>query len=156
MGGEPGTVVTAAGAPERSPVLACRRPLTAPPAPGLEPLVRQRLAAALRVLLDQVCDGSIELTVVPGAGRAAVLEHLGIRPVLVVDPGTGNGYGLSPRELEIARLVAAGATNQAIADGLGISSWTVSTHLRRVFATTGVCSRAEMVTALFAGLQLPL
>jgi DNA-binding CsgD family transcriptional regulator len=108
------------------------------------------------VLLEQVLDGSLELTVVPGAGRAAVLEHHGIRAVLVVDPGAGNGYGLSPRELEIARLVAAGATNQAIADALGISLWTVSTHLRRVFAKTGVGSRAEMVTALFGGLQLPL
>ena len=140
----------------RPPVLAYGRALPSPRPPELDRLVRQRLTDALQELLGQVLDGSLELTVVPGAGRAAVLEHHGIRAVLVIDPGAGNGYGLSPRELEIARLVAAGATNQAIADALGISLWTVSTHLRRVFAKTGVGSRAEMVTALFGGLQLPL
>jgi DNA-binding CsgD family transcriptional regulator len=122
----------------------------------LDRQVRQRLAASLQVMLDQVLDGSIELSVVPGAGRAAVLEHCGIRAVLVIDPGAGNGYCLSPRELQIARLVASGATNRAIADALEISLWTVSTHLRRVFAKTGVASRAEMVAELFGGLHVPL
>lgn len=42
-------------------------------------------------------------------------------------------------------MVAKGHTNQAIADVLGISSWTVSTHLRRVFAKLHVNSRAAMV-----------
>jgi DNA-binding CsgD family transcriptional regulator len=57
--------------------------------------------------------------------------------------------GLSPRELQIARLVARGATNQAIARALDISTWTVSTHLRRIFAKLGVGTRAEMVAQLF-------
>ncbi len=117
--------------------------------------VRQRLARSLEVLQAQVLDGTLELTVVPGAGWAAVLEHDGIRAVLVIDPGAGNGYCLSPRELQIARMVAAGATNRAIADALDISLWTVSTHLRRVFAKTGVASRAEMVAELFGGLHVP-
>ena len=107
-------------------------------------------------MLDRVRDGSIELSVVPGAGRAAVLEHRGIRAVLIIDPGAGNGYCLSPRELQIARMVAAGATTRAIADALDISLWTVSTHLRRVFAKTGVGSRTEMVAELFDGLHVPL
>jgi DNA-binding CsgD family transcriptional regulator len=55
---------------------------------------------------------------------------------------------LSPREREIARMVAEGRTNQAIAGALGISIWTVSTHLRRIFAKLAVCSRAEMVARL--------
>ncbi|WP_448628553.1 helix-turn-helix transcriptional regulator [Geodermatophilus sp. URMC 64] len=117
--------------------------------------MRQRLARSLEVLQAQVLDGTLELTVVPGAGWAAVLEHDGIRAVLVIDPGAGNGYCLSPRELQIARMVAAGATNRAIADALDISLWTVSTHLRRVFAKTGVASRAEMVAELFGGLHVP-
>jgi DNA-binding CsgD family transcriptional regulator len=126
------------------------------PAADDESHLRQRLAESLRAMLEQVTDGSLELTVVPGAGRAAVFEHRGIRAVLVVDPGAGNGYALSPRELQIARMVAAGATNRAIADALDISLWTVSTHLRRVFAKTGVASRAEMVAELFGGLHVPL
>src|SRR5215471_10434893 len=48
---------------------------------------------------------------------------------------------LSPREQEIARMVAKGYPNKIIADVLDISSWTVCTHLRRVFAKLGVGSR---------------
>jgi DNA-binding CsgD family transcriptional regulator len=32
---------------------------------------------------------------------------------------------------------------------LDISMWTVSTHLRRIFAKLGVTSRAAMVTTMF-------
>src|SRR3954454_6912803 len=126
------------------------------PAEELDRQVRQRLAESLQVMLERVLDGSIELSVIPGAGRAAVLEHRGIRAVLVIDPGAGNGYCLSPRELQIARLVGSGATNRAIADAREISLWPVSTPLRRVFAKTGVASRAEMVAELFGGLHVPL
>jgi DNA-binding CsgD family transcriptional regulator len=57
---------------------------------------------------------------------------------------------LSPRERQIARMVAGGRTNQAIASSLDISVWTVSTHLRRIFAKLAVSSRAEMVAHLLA------
>ena len=52
---------------------------------------------------------------------------------------------LSPREAEVARMVARGLTNRAIATALDISLWTVATHLRRIFAKLGVNNRAEMV-----------
>jgi DNA-binding CsgD family transcriptional regulator len=52
---------------------------------------------------------------------------------------------LTERELEIATLVALGQPNKQIADKLYISEWTVSTHLRRIFAKLGVHSRAAMV-----------
>jgi DNA-binding CsgD family transcriptional regulator len=52
---------------------------------------------------------------------------------------------LSPREREIARMVAQGYTNKMIASVLDISLWTVSTHLRRIFAKLGVSTRAAMV-----------
>ena len=57
---------------------------------------------------------------------------------------------LSPRERQIALMVAHGRTNQAIATSLDISVWTVSTHLRRIFAKLAVSSRAEMVARLLA------
>lgn len=56
---------------------------------------------------------------------------------------------LSPRERQIAVLVAQGFPTKAIALRLGISIWTVSTHLRRLFARFGVSSRAAMVARLF-------
>lgn len=52
---------------------------------------------------------------------------------------------LSPREIEIVRLVARDRTNKEISRVLGISVWTVGTHMRRVFAKLGVHSRAAMV-----------
>ena len=61
---------------------------------------------------------------------------------------------LSPREREIAGLIARGLPNKAIGAVLGISTWTVATHLRRIFAKTGVTSRAAMVAALAEAGQL--
>jgi DNA-binding CsgD family transcriptional regulator len=55
---------------------------------------------------------------------------------------------LSPREHEIARMVAKGYANKSIASVLDISSWTVSSHLRRIYAKLGVSSRAAMVARL--------
>src|ERR1700682_2634602 len=40
---------------------------------------------------------------------------------------------LSPRECEVVRMVARGYPNKVIAGVLDISSWTVCTHLRRIF-----------------------
>lgn len=55
---------------------------------------------------------------------------------------------LSPREQEIARMVAKGYPNKTIAAVLEISSWTVCTHIRRIFAKLSVGSRAAMVARL--------
>jgi DNA-binding CsgD family transcriptional regulator len=78
------------------------------------------------------------------------LEVDGVRCVLIrTDAGPGRVRArLSPREQEITRMVADGSTTKAIAETLGISSWTVSAHLRRVFAKLGVSTRAAMVAAL--------
>jgi DNA-binding CsgD family transcriptional regulator len=54
----------------------------------------------------------------------------------------------SPREREIARMVAIFHPNKMIAAVLEISSWTVWTHLRRIFAKLGVSSRAAMVARM--------
>jgi DNA-binding CsgD family transcriptional regulator len=55
---------------------------------------------------------------------------------------------LTPREQEIARMVGDGFTNKEIASVLEISSWTVSTHLRRIFGKLDVGTRAAMVARL--------
>ncbi|MFD0905211.1 helix-turn-helix transcriptional regulator, partial [Actinomadura sediminis] len=57
-------------------------------------------------------------------------------------------FGLSPRELEIAGLVAEGCSNQQIAERLYLSVRTVETHLTRVFAKIGVSSRVGVATAM--------
>jgi DNA-binding NarL/FixJ family response regulator len=50
--------------------------------------------------------------------------------------------GLTPRELEVLRLVALGLTNHEVADRLFLSRRTVDTHLHRVYEKLGVSGRA--------------
>ena len=52
--------------------------------------------------------------------------------------------GLTGRELEIARMVAARKSNRDIGEALDISARTVSTHLSNIFAKLGVSSRGEL------------
>ena len=103
---------------------------------------------ALRELLRLADQGTLAVERDPG-GRVltAVLEYEGLHCRIVIDEGELD-RGLSPRELQIAHLVARGATNRLIASTLEISSWTVATHIRRIFAKLGVNSRAEMVAQL--------
>jgi DNA-binding CsgD family transcriptional regulator len=76
-------------------------------------------------------------------------EVRGVRYLLVRLPKVARGAAvLSPREQEIVRMVAKGHPNKAIAGVLNISSWTVCTHLRRIFAKLGVTSRAAMIARL--------
>ena len=76
------------------------------------------------------------------------IEGNGLQCLVLVE-ATGLPEGtLSPREEEIARMVGLGYPNKTIAANLGISSWTVSTHLRRMFAKFGVGSRAALVASV--------
>lgn len=54
---------------------------------------------------------------------------------------TATGETLSPRELEVLRLIARGANNAAIAEQLVISLHTVKTHVAHILAKLGVASR---------------
>ena len=51
-------------------------------------------------------------------------------------------HGLSPRELQVLRLVAGGATNKAIAAELVLSERTVDRHVSNIFTKLRVPSRA--------------
>jgi PAS domain S-box-containing protein len=57
----------------------------------------------------------------------------------------GGPERLSPRELEIVRLVAAGETGPEIADQLHITHATVRTHVRNAMTKVGARSRAHLV-----------
>jgi len=73
----------------------------------------------------------------------------GVRCLLVRDVSHGPApISLSPREREIARMIAKGYPNKTIAAVLEISAWTVGTHLRRIFSKLHVSSRAAMVANL--------
>jgi DNA-binding CsgD family transcriptional regulator len=50
-------------------------------------------------------------------------------------------YGLTVREIQVARLVAAGLSNNEIADRLGVRFFTARNHVERTLAKLGVASR---------------
>jgi DNA-binding NarL/FixJ family response regulator len=81
------------------------------------------------------------------AVRAAAAGHAPLDPrvarVLLPAPGGRPADGLSPREQEVLRLVAAGLANKQIGRSLGISERTVKAHLGRVFRQIGVVDRTS-------------
>jgi DNA-binding NarL/FixJ family response regulator len=52
---------------------------------------------------------------------------------------------LTPREVEVLKLIAAGLSNAEIAEALVVSAATVKTHINRIFYKTGVRDRAQAV-----------
>jgi ATP/maltotriose-dependent transcriptional regulator MalT len=104
--------------------------------------VRVLVATACRALGDE--DGAaLELA----AARAA-FERLGAAPDaaragrLMSDVPPTLAHRLTPRELQVLRLVATGKTNRAIADTLVVSERTVDRHVSNIFTKLDVASRA--------------
>jgi DNA-binding NarL/FixJ family response regulator len=111
-------------------------------APYLVARVRMLAGLACRVLGDE--EGArLELD----AARA-LFEQLGAAPdlahiaSLTPDAPPGRGHGLSARELQVLRLVAAGKTNKAIAAELCLSEKTIDRHMSNIFTKLDVSSRA--------------
>jgi DNA-binding NarL/FixJ family response regulator len=78
------------------------------------------------------------------------------RPSFTPAAGSSGSPALTPRELEVLRLVASGQPNKSIALQLGISEHTVKFHIGTVLGKLNAASRAEAVAlAVRAGL-LPL
>jgi DNA-binding CsgD family transcriptional regulator len=91
----------------------------------------------------------------PPSGREQVLLDIvlnGVRCLVLQPEPPAETHGpqrdalvLSPREQEIVRMVIKGYPNKTIAAVLEISTWTVATYLRRIYARLGVGTRASMV-----------
>ena len=60
-------------------------------------------------------------------------------------PDAGNTAGLSPRELDVLRLLVSGKSNPEIADALFIGRGTVKTHVGNILAKLEARSRTEAV-----------
>ena len=74
------------------------------------------------------------------ADRIVAAVEAAARPVR--PPGTGALEGLTAREVEVLRLLAAGHSNQDIADALFVSLGTVKVHITHLLAKLGVKSRS--------------
>ncbi|GHI02593.1 response regulator [Streptomyces cellostaticus] len=90
--------------------------------------------AALRALAPRIAD--------PGL-RAELLAACG----LLTAARPAGGTRLAPRELDVLSWVAAGATNAAVAERLGLGPETVKGYLRSAMRKLGAHTRGEAVTA---------
>ncbi|MFG2332000.1 LuxR C-terminal-related transcriptional regulator [Streptomyces sp. NPDC048604] len=97
-------------------------------------VARQRLgdAGTARLELNAAREAFRELGAAPDLARLDALTRRGAR----------HDGGLSPREIEVLRLVATGRTNHAIADELVLSEKTVARHVSNIFGKLGLSSRA--------------
>lgn len=107
-------------------------------------------AARARTLVGQACRAlgdedaaSLELE----AARTAFSELGAAADLARLDPTTSgtagtNAHGLTERELEVLRHLAAGVTNKEIAEELVLSVRTVDRHVSNIFVKLGVSTRA--------------
>lgn len=96
--------------------------------PALVPLLAQLPPTPYR---DKVLAALVEVDPVPPSNHSAANQAL-------VEP-------LSEREIEVLRLVVAGASNQAIADQLVITVGTVKNHMSNILGKLGVRNRWEAI-----------
>ena len=114
-------------------------------------------AARARVLVGMACtalgdDDAAALELEAGRG---VFQQLGAAPdlgavdSLIPRAAPSDRQGLTARELEVLRLVAAGKSNRDIAAELFISDHTVRRHLQNIFRKVGVSSRSAATAFAF-------
>jgi DNA-binding CsgD family transcriptional regulator len=87
-------------------------------------------------------DGRIAIVIEPASGPRSATLRLEINAV-------------TPREREVATLLASGATNTEIATTLVLSPHTVQDHIKSLFEKLGVASRQELVARVFLDEYLP-
>jgi ATP/maltotriose-dependent transcriptional regulator MalT len=106
-------------------------------------------AARVRVLMGLACRalGDHDSSALELEGAREAFDALGAAPDVARVDRLARGeplvapHGLTARELEVLRLLAAGETNKAIAE-LVLSKRTVDRHVSNIFGKLGVSSRA--------------
>jgi DNA-binding CsgD family transcriptional regulator len=113
--------------------------------------------ARVRVLIGRACGalGDADAAAIELGAARKTFEQLEAAPDLAAlgspaeGAAPGDFYGLSPRELEVLRLVAAGKSNREIASALVVSEHTIARHLQNIFGKLGVSSRTAATAFAF-------
>ena len=103
-----------------------------------EPLAEATAAGAHAAISRSLRPGAVGVFVREVA-RGNVF-HAFTRPLPPVEAGTA---GLTPRESEILRLMASGASNAAIGAKLWVTEQTIKFHLSNVYRKLGVANRTQ-------------
>jgi len=101
-----------------------------------DPVLRKRVIELLRADAEVVLVGSRE--------EADLVVTNGV--TALAGPVVEEDTALTPRELEVLRLMAMGLGNKTIARELGISTHTAKFHVASLFAKLGARSRTEAVS----------
>ena len=97
-----------------------------------------------KVLASSMERGGHDAAGVANGGEGAAQEsNLGASQDIYAE--LAEKYGLSPREREVLPLLVQGRTVQRIKDELMVSSSTVNTHIRHIYAKCDVCSKQELL-----------
>ncbi len=110
-------------------------------------LDRLLMAAAQR----GICKDYIDRIMAASMPGSAPSDRAGASPMPAQSLSLDSGEHLSERELEVLRLMARGASNQAIARQLVITVGTVKSHINHILGKLGASNRTEAV-ALARGL----
>jgi ATP/maltotriose-dependent transcriptional regulator MalT len=110
---------------------------------------RVLIGEACRALSDDdACTLELEAALADFVRLGALPDAARVEQLLGRTPA-GSEHGLSARELEVLRLVAAGKSNREIAAALVISEHTVARHLQNIFGKLRVSSRAAATAFAF-------
>ena len=98
--------------------------------------------------LDLAADGTLATGWMPGdePGVLVTAAYDLVNPLSDIE--LKSRYGLSAREIEVARLVASGLSNQEVAEKLGVSYFTARNHVERLLVKLGVGGRARVAALL--------
>ncbi|WP_405887304.1 AAA family ATPase [Streptomyces sp. NBC_01136] len=112
-------------------------------------LRRRRRAVEARPLLAAALEVFERLGSRPWTERArAELRAAGVTPAASPSTALDALAELTPQQLQIARLAAAGLTNREIGERIFLSPRTIGFHLYRIFPKLGITSRAQLRDAL--------
>ena len=110
---------------------------------------RVLIGEACRALGDtDACTLELEAALADFVQLGALPDAVSVERLLGRTPD-GAAHGLSPRELEVLRLLATGKSNREIAATLVISEHTAARHVQNIFAKLRVSSRAAATAFAF-------
>jgi ATP/maltotriose-dependent transcriptional regulator MalT len=87
---------------------------------------------------------AVRFAVASGSDPSGDAAQVRVPPQSAGPAGSGAATALTPRELEIAALIARGLSNRGIADELVISPATAARHVANIFGKLGFTSRAQV------------